>query len=163
DDATYQRAVRVMGKDWADGIKKQADAGRARVDKEIYQPAHFHNLSGGTPTPTGKWHRLEIDSDKVGLTGKLVDGFAFLAGNGRALWAHTVLERDGKEVRVFCEDSVGIDRALLGKVRIDVPGLKKGTRVKVLFEDRTLTADEGGFFDNFEGTDSYGQEAGGVI
>ena len=66
-------------------------------------------------------------------------------------------------VRVFCEDSVGIDRALLPNVWINVPGLKQGARVRVLFEDRTITASDGGFRDDFVGTDTYGQEAGGVV
>ena len=161
DDATYQRAVKVIGKAAADQLKTAADAGRAEVDKVAYQAGHFHNL--GALPKAGTWVRLEIDADKAGLVGKLVDGFAYLTKNGRALWDYSVLERDGKVVRVFCEDSVGIDRALLGKVRVNVPGLKKGTVVKVLFEDRTITAEDGGFFDNMEGTDTYGYEGGGVV
>ena len=86
-----------------------------------------------------------------------------LRKNGRALWDYTALERGGKVVRVFCEDTVGIDRALLKQVRVRVPGLKKGTKVRALFEDRVIVADEGGFVDDFEGVDTYGYEAGGVI
>jgi hypothetical protein len=160
DDATYARAVKVLGKKEADQIKKAADAGRAKVDKVAYQAAHFHSLG---PLPAaGRWHRIEIDAEKVGLVGKLVDGFAYLTRNGRALWDFTALERGGKVARVFCEDSVGIDRTLLKAVRVNVPGLKKGTRVRVLFEDREIVTDDGGFTDNFEGTDTYGREAGGV-
>ena len=95
--------------------------------------------------------------------GKLVDGFAFLTRNGRALWDTSVLERGGKVVRVFCEDSMGIDRSLLANVKVSVPGLKKGTPVKALFEDRVIQADDGGFADNFEGVDTYGFEAGAVV
>ncbi len=161
DEATHARAVKVMGKAWADGIKKAADAGRAKVDQVAYQAEHFHNTG---PLPqAGAWVRIELDADKFGLVGKLVDGFAYLTKNGRALWDYTALERGGKVVQVFCEDTVGIDRALLKKVRINVPGLKKGTKVRALFEDRVLIADEGGFFDDFEGVDTYGHEAGGVI
>src|SRR5262249_31620990 len=161
DDPTYQRAVKVIGKKEADAIKKGADAGRAKVDKIAYQAGHFHNL--GALPKAGSWHRIEIDAEKAGLVGKLVDGFAYLTKNGRALWDFSALERDGKVVRVFCEDSVGIDRSLLAKVRVSVPGLKKGTAVKALFEDRTIVADGGGFTDNFEGVDTYGYEAGGVV
>lgn len=161
DDATYQRAVQVMGKAQADQIKKFADLGRATVDKIAYQAEHFHNL--GALPKVGVWHRIEIDADKAGLVGKLVDGFAYLTKNGRALWDYSVLERDGKVARVFCEDNVGIDRALLKTVRIHVPGLKAGTPVRVLFEDRTILAEDGGFFDNFDGVDTYGHEAGGVV
>jgi hypothetical protein len=161
DEATYGRALKVIGKKEADALKKAADAGRARVDKVAYQAEHFHNL--GALPKAGQWHRIEVDAEKVGLVGKLVDGFAFLTKDGRVLWDFTVLERGGKVARVFCEDSVGIDRALLGKVRVNVPGLKKGTKVRVLFEDREIVADEGGFLDNFEGVDTYGREAGGVV
>ena len=125
-----------------------ADAGRAKVDRIAYQEGHFHNL--GSLPKAGEWHRIEIDAEKAGLVGKLVDGFAYLTKNGRALWDHSVLERDGKVVRVFCEDTVGIDRTLLAKVRVSVPGLKKGSAVRALFEDRTISADEGGFTDNFD-------------
>jgi hypothetical protein len=160
DDATYQRAIKVIGQVAADRIKNGAAAGRAKVDKIAYQAGHFHSL--GALPKAGAWHRMEIDADKADLVGKLVDGFAYLTKNGRALWDYSVLERNGKVVRVFCEDSVGIDRTLLSKVRVNVPGLKKGTPVKVLFEDRTIIADDGGFFDNMEGTDTYGYEAGGI-
>jgi hypothetical protein len=160
DEPTYRRAVVVLGKKAADDLKKVADQGRVVVDKHIYQAGHFHDL-GALPKP-GHWHRIELDADKVGLTGKLVDGFAYLTKNGRALWDFSALERAGTVVRVFCEDTVGIDRALLPKVRVNVAGLKKGAQVRVLFEDRVLTADEGGFWDDFTGVDTYGHEAGGV-
>jgi len=73
-----------------------------------------------------------------------------------------VLERDGKVVRVFCEDSVGIDRSLLSAVRVNVPGMKAGKKVRVIYEDRTITSNDGGFTDDFQGIDTYGFEAGGV-
>src|SRR5581483_5450929 len=106
--------------------------------------------------------RIEMDAEKFGLVGKLVDGFAYLTQNGRALWDYSALERNGKPVRVFCEDTVGIDRRLLNEVRINVPNLPKGTKVRALFEDREITAEAGGFTDNFQGTDTYQYEAGGV-
>lgn len=161
DDATYQRGVQIMGKDWADRIKAGAAAGREKVDKIAYQSEHFHAL-GGLPA-AGQWHCLEIDAERAGLVGKLVDGFAYLTQNGRALWDHTVLERNGEVVRVFCEDTVGIDRALLPQTRIEVAGLAPGTPIKVLFEGRTLRADDaGGFVDDFTGVDTYGYENGAI-
>jgi hypothetical protein len=160
DEPTYQRAVKLLGKPAADNLKKAADTERARVDKEIYQAGHFPIL--GALPPPGKWHRIELDASKTGLVGKLVDGFAYLTKDGRALWDYSVLERDGKVVRVFCEDTVGIDRALLPKVRVNVPGLKKGSPVRCLFEDRVILADDGGFWDDFVGVDTYGHEAGGI-
>jgi hypothetical protein len=161
DDVTYRRAVRVLGQAAADDLKKSADAGRAVVDRHSYKAADFHVL-GGLPA-AGRWQRIELDAERAGLVGKLVDGFAYLTKGGRALWDYSALERDGKVVRVFCEDTVGIDRALLPKVRVNVPGLKKGTLVRVLFEDRSIVADEGGFWDDFVGVDTYGHEAGGVV
>ena len=160
DDAHYKTAVKVMGKAEADQIRNGAIAGRKGVDEHTYKAGDFKNL--GAAPAAGKWVKIEIDADAAGLTGKLVDGLAFLSHNGRALWDYSVLERNGKVVRNFCEDSVGIDRAELAKVKINVPGLKKGTKVKVLFEDRTITADEGGFHDNFEGIDTYGYEGDAV-
>jgi hypothetical protein len=160
DAPTYDLSVKLMGKAWTDGIKTSADSGRATVDKIAYQAANFHSL-GDLPA-AGKWVRMELDAGKAGLVGKLVDGFAYLSKNGRALWDYSVLERDGKPVRVFCEDSVGIDRSLLPSVKIRVPGLKAGAKVKALFEDRTIKAEDGGFTDDFVGEDTYGQESEGV-
>ena len=157
DDETYARAVKVMGKPWADNIKKYADLGREKVDALAYQASHFHN-HGALPA-AGEWHRIEIDAERVGLVGKLVDGFAYMTKDGRALWDYSALERDGEVVRVFCEDSVGIDRAELADVRINVPGLKPGTKIRVLFEGREIVAEEDGFADAFIGTDTYGYES----
>ncbi len=161
DPPTYDRAVRIMGKKWADDLKKSTDAEREHVDKTIYRAENFHAF--GDLPKAGEWHRIEMDADQLGLTGTLVDGFAYLAKGGRALWDNTALERNGKVVRVFCEDSVGIDRADLSSVRVNVPGLKAGAKVTALFEDRTITASDGGFTDDFQGVDTYGFEAGGVV
>ncbi|MCE9589799.1 MAG: hypothetical protein K8S99_04680 [Planctomycetes bacterium] len=156
DDETYNLALKYVGKAWADRTKKIADAGRAAVDAATYKPEHFHN-AGDRPA-AGQWVRIEMDAEQYGLVGKLVDGFAYLTQNGRALWDYSALERDGKPVRVFCEDTTGIDRALLKSVKIGVPGLKKGDKVKALFENREITADDGAFTDNFEGVETYGYE-----
>ncbi len=161
----HKRLVKVQhlmhGRNVADWIKNSAEAGRQKVRKHIYQSRHFHNL--GRVPKAGEWYRIEIDAEKAGLVGRLVDGFAYLTRNGRALWDYSALERNGEAIRVFCEDTVGIDRTLLSSVRINVPGLKAGTKIKVLFEDRTITAEDGSFSDNFEGTDTYGFESDGVI
>src|SRR5262249_52298272 len=81
DDATYQRAVKVVGPKEADRLKKAADRERAKVDRTIYQAAHF--TSGGALPKTGQWVRLEMDAEQFGLVGKLVDGFAYLTKDGR--------------------------------------------------------------------------------
>ncbi|MCC7191157.1 MAG: hypothetical protein IT444_00120 [Phycisphaeraceae bacterium] len=162
DPPTYQLAIKLMGQKWADDMKKSADGYKAKVDATTYKAGDFKVVSPDIAAAKGNWVKIELDADQSGLTGKLVDGFAYLTQNGRALWDYSVLERDGKVVRVFCEDSVGIDRALLAKVRINIPGLKKGTKIRPLFENRELTAEDGFFTDDFTGVDTYGYEAGGV-
>ena len=161
----YKRLLKVQhlmhGRNVADGIKNSAEDGRQKVRKHIYQANHFHNL-GSIPKP-GEWYRIEIDAEKADLVGRLIDGFAYLTRNGRALWDYSTLERNGEVVRVFCEDTAGIDRSLLSSVRISVPGLKYGTKIKVLFEDRTIISDGGSFTDDFDGLDTYGYESDGVI
>jgi hypothetical protein len=49
----------------------------------------------------------------------------------------------------------------LEKAKIRVAGLKAGTRVRVLFEDRDVVAEEGFFSDDFHGKDLY-QRHGGI-
>ena len=160
DDSTYQLAVRLIGQQAADEMKQNFTAAKAKLDEVAYKPAHFHNL--GERPQLGQWVKVEIDASRAGLVGKLVDGFAYLTQNGRALWDYTALERDGQIVRVFAEDTLGIDRALLDRVRVHVPGMPGGTKVKALFEGREITAAQEMFVDNFVGTDTYGYEAGGV-
>lgn len=156
DDKIYERAVVLLGQKEAERLRTFDKSGRTKVKQIAYQPEHFH-AAGPLPEP-GTWHRIEIDAEQFGLVGKLVDGFAFLTQNGGARWDHSVLERDGKVVRVFCEDTVGVDRGLLAKVRVAVPGLKAGARVKPLFESREIVAEEGGFTDDFTGVETYGYE-----
>jgi hypothetical protein len=45
--------------------------------------------------------------------------------------------------------------ARLARTTITVGGLRAGTRVRVLFEDRALTAADGSFVDDFRGRDLY--------
>lgn len=161
DERIYQRAVVLLGQKEADRLKRLDQVGREKVEKIAYQPGHFR--SEGKLPEAGAWHRIEIDAEQYGLVGKLVDGFAFITQNGRAKWDYSALERNGQVVRVFCEDTVGIDRATLPSVRINVPGLRAGARIKVLFENREIIAEEGGFTDNFVGTDTYGHEGHAVV
>jgi hypothetical protein len=56
---------------------------------------------------------------------------------------------------------VGPDPAALGSTRIEVAGLKAGTRIKVLFEDREIVAGPGYFTDDFRGKDLYQRFGGG--
>ena len=161
DKGWHERAVALMGKRWADVRRDAAAKGREKVDRIAYQARHFRH-HGRLPRP-GTWHKIEIDAVKAGLVGKLVDGFAYMSRNGRALWDYSVLIRRGKVKRVYCEDTVGIDRKLLGKVRIKVPGLRQGAKVRALFEGRVITAEAGGFTDDFTGVETYGYENDGVV
>jgi hypothetical protein len=51
--------------------------------------------------------------------------------------------------------------ASLATTRIEVAGLKTGTRIKVLFEDREIVAGPGYFVDDFRGQDLYPRFGGG--
>src|SRR5262249_8666182 len=67
---------------------------------------------------------------------------------------------DGAETVVW-GDTVGPRPAELAKMKVRVAGLKAGTRVRVLFEDRDLTAADGYFVDDFRGQDLYQRFGGG--
>jgi hypothetical protein len=110
---------------------------------------------------SGKWLKLEVTLDRLGAAGKLLDGVGFLQDGGRAWWARTALVTpDGKETVVFGDHEDRPSPESLRKVRIHVPGLKKGTKVRVLFEDREILADEGSFVDDFTGEDLYQRHGG---
>jgi len=161
DKQLEERARKVMGDEYANNVRASSDSTHEWVTKNIYQPQHFVSL-GNLPA-SGTWHKIEVSAEEVGLVGKLVDGFFFASKNGRALWDHTALVRDGEELAVFCEDTMGIPPDALKEVTISVPGVPDGTSVKVLFEERTLTVQGGRFTDNFVGEDAYGREWGGVV
>jgi hypothetical protein len=113
------------------------------------------------PLPAaGRWERLEVPLDKIGATDGLLDGVAFLHDGGRVWWQDTrLVDADGKETVVW-GDSLARPAEDLRRARIEVAGLKAGTKVRVLFEDRELTAGDGFFEDDFRGQDLY-QRFGG--
>ena len=109
----------------------------------------------------GEWVKLEIPLEKAGAAGKLVDGVGFLHDGGRVWWTNTVIVTpDGKETVVFGDYEDRPDPTTLEKTKIVVAGLKKGTKVRVLFEDREIVAEDGFFVDDFRGVDLY-QRYGG--
>lgn len=129
------------------------------VEKALaYVPAAATDLG---PLPAaGEWVKLEIPLAKIGATG-LLDGVGFLHEGGRVCWGHTSLVGpDGTETVVW-GDTVGPPPEQLEKVRIAVAGLKAGAKVRVLWEDRELTAADGQFIDDFRGRDLY-QRFGGL-
>ena len=68
---------------------------------------------------------------------------------------------DGTEQVVFGDHEDRPAPELLAKTKITVEGLRKGTKVRVVFEDREIIADDGSFTDDFRGQDLY-QRFGGL-
>jgi hypothetical protein len=116
----------------------------------------------GSLPPAGEWVKLEVPLDKIGATDKLLDGIGFMHEGGQVLWGRTALiDPDGKETLVW-GDSVQLPADDLAKVVIRVPGLAKGSKVRVLFEDREITANDAFFTDDFRGQDLYQRYGGGT-
>ncbi|MBI2807552.1 MAG: hypothetical protein HYX68_21435 [Planctomycetes bacterium] len=110
---------------------------------------------------TGQWHKLEVPLDKIAAADKLIDGVGFLHDGGRVGWTRTVLVTPaGQETVIFGDQEDRPAPETLARTKITVQGLKKGTTIRVLFEDRTLTASDGYFTDDFSGVDLY-QRYGG--
>jgi hypothetical protein len=95
------------------------------------------------------------------VAGKLIDGVGFLHDDGKVLWARTTLTAPDGTAQTVWGDDIALPLDSLAKVKIHVAGLKKGTPVRVLFEDRTLTAEDGYFLDDFRGQDLYQRHGGG--
>jgi hypothetical protein len=108
-----------------------------------------------------KWVKLEVPLEKIGAAGKLLDGVGFLHDGGRVWWARTVLvPPEGKETVVFGDHEDRHSPEQLQEVKVTVAGLKKGTKIQILFEDRVIVAEDGYFVDDFRGVDLY-QRYGG--
>ena len=115
---------------------------------------------GALPAP-GEWVKLEIPLETIGADGKLLDGVGFLCEGGPATWGKTsIVAPDGAETLVW-GDTVQRSPEELAKVKITVPDLAKGSKVRVLFEDREIAADDGYFIDDFRGQDQYQRYGGG--
>ncbi len=110
---------------------------------------------------SGEWVRLEVPLERIKASDGLLDGVAFYHDGGRVWWGRTsIAAPDGTEALVF-GDSVGLPADKLAKVKISAAGLKKGARVRVLFEDREIVAGDGFFTDDFRGRDLYQRFGGG--
>jgi len=123
-----------------------------------YVPADALDM-GDLPVP-GIWTKLEVPFSRIGIDGGLVDGIAFIHDGGRVHWGRTTIE-DGSSSEALWADSIGPDPGLLRTTRIEVAGLKAGTRIRVLFEDREIVAESGYFVDDFRGRDLYQRFGGG--
>lgn len=123
-----------------------------------YLPSQLVEM-GSLPRPND-WFELEVPLEKIGAGGQLIDGVACLHEEGIVQWGHTlIVEPDGTKFTVW-GDSLVLPSEQLEKTKIHVAGLKPGTKVRVLFEDRELTAADGHFIDDFRGEDVY-QRFGG--
>jgi hypothetical protein len=115
----------------------------------------------GRAPAAGGWTRIEVELDKLGTVDKLIDGVGFIHARGRIEWGRTaILGPGGRELEVW-GDAIQVAPERLAQVRISVQGLRAGTRVRVLFEDRELTAASGHFVDDFRGRDLYQRFGGG--
>lgn len=120
-----------------------------------------NTLDMGAMPATGQWYKIEIPLADIGVTNKLVDGVGFIHDEGgRIWWSHTsIIGADSNEV-VICGDSIELPPDQLAQTTISVAGLQTGTTIRVLFEDRELTAQDGYFIDDFRGKNLY-QRFGG--
>jgi hypothetical protein len=93
--------------------------------------------------------------------GKLLDGVGFLHEGGEVAWGWTsLIAPDGTE-RAVWGDRVEMAPERLARVVVGVEGLRAGTPVRVVFEDRQVVAGEGSFADDFRGEDLYQRYGGG--
>lgn len=116
----------------------------------------------GALPAAGKWVKFEVPLDKIGAIDKLIDGVGFVHEGGRVLWGQTsIVAPDGVEQVVMGEHLDRPSPEALSKTKFEVAGLKKGAKVRVVFEDREMTADEGFFTDDLRGRDLY-QRFGGI-
>jgi hypothetical protein len=129
------------------------------VEKGLpYIPTGATDL-GALPA-AGRWVKLEVPLDRIGVVGGLLDGVGFLHEGGRVRWGWTSLVApDGTEQKVW-GDSVELAADRLARVKVNVAGLAAGSKVRVLFEDRELTAADGHFVDDFRGQDLYQRHGG---
>jgi hypothetical protein len=105
--------------------------------------------------------KIEVPVDQLVERGKVFDGLGFVQRGGRVLWGRTsVVSPNGAETVVW-GDGLGEEPERLARTRIRVAGLREGAVVRVLFEDRSLTAADGYFEDDFRGEDLY-QRYGGA-
>jgi hypothetical protein len=124
-----------------------------------YVPERAADL--GALPERGQWVKVEVPLEKVGAAGKLLDGVGFLHADGQVAWGRTLLvDADGAETLVW-GDTVELPPEKLAAVKVRVAGLKAGVKVRVLFEDRELTAQDGFFVDDFRGQDLYQRYGGG--
>ncbi len=144
----YRNAVGFVGYD-----------GRGLLASLEYLPSSVAKLA--EMPRAGEWTKLEVPLSSLGAEDVPLEGVAFAHDGGRVSWGRTsIVTPDGRETTLW-GDSLALAPASAQRVRIEVPGLRKGTRVRVVFEDRDIVADDGSFSDDFRGSDLY-QRFGGL-
>jgi hypothetical protein len=120
-------------------------------------------LAMGALPQAGEWVKLEVPLEKIKASDVLLDGVGFLHEGGRVEWGHTSIEAADKAEpeRIIWGDQIGPPTESLASAKITVAGLKPGTKIRVVFEDRELTAADGHFTDDFRGRDLYERYGGG--
>jgi hypothetical protein len=109
----------------------------------------------GALPPAGEWVKLDIPLEKIGASDLLLDGVGFLHEGGRVWWGKTTLVGPGGEEATVWGDALGQPAEQRAEVKVHVKGLRPGTPIRVLFEDRNLKAADGYFTDDFRGRDLY--------
>jgi len=105
---------------------------------------------------------LEVPLEKFGITSDmLIDGIGFAHQGGRIEWGETAVVDAAGQKTVIWGDYLESSADVLAKTKITVPGLAKGAKVRVLFEDREVVAEDGYFIDDFRGQDLYQRFGGG--
>ena len=120
-------------------------------DRDFLRKRDFRPV--GALPGKGRWVKLTVPAEKLGLVGKLTTGFEFVSKGDRVWWDYTAIERPD-EILVLCDDMLGAGEQELSQIRFS--GCKPGAAIRVPFEDRRLKADERGTFtDDFRGRNVY--------
>ena len=81
---------------------------------------------------------------------------------GRVRGSDLIVAPGGEELEVW-GDTIALPPDRLARTKISVGGLRARSRVRVLFEDRQLTAADGYFVDDFRSRDLYQRFGGGPM
>ncbi|OGV62737.1 MAG: hypothetical protein A2498_02725 [Lentisphaerae bacterium RIFOXYC12_FULL_60_16] len=120
-----------------------------------------HVESMGPVPAADKWWELDVPLEKLAAVGPLVDGVAFLHETGRVWWGPTTIVTPNGTTNTVFGNNIGLPEAQRERVKMNVAGLKAGTAVRVLFEDREIKSGDGFFIDDFRGQDLYQRFGGG--
>jgi len=113
------------------------------------------------PLPAaGNWVKLDVPLETLAPVGAVLDGVACANQGGGVQWGQTAISLPDGQEQVLIGDSLVLPPEQLAKVKLSVPGLKPGTKVRVVFEDRELVASDGFFTDDFRGADLYQRHGG---